>query len=351
MTASPQDRYRALLAQPGFVADPGQSEAVAALEHLYHRLDQRPPPRGLYLWGDVGRGKTLLMDLLFQAVPGERKLRLHFNRFLARIHDQLRAEQGRRDPLAMVAKRLARRYRLLCFDEFQVNDIGDAMLLQRLFAALFEHGLVLVATSNIPIDGLFPDPMGLQRFQPGIRLLKQHCRELRLDGEHDHRRRQPVPWRTCVRPGQANFRRLFEEREGDAGRDAGELRLRGRALPVIRRGATTVWFDFSVLCGEGRSTLDYIELAERFDTVMLTGVPTLGMKVRDSRPPGAPPILTAADDPARRFIALVDELHDRGVALYLESELPPERLYRGEALSFAWRRTLSRLCEMQRPPN
>lgn len=359
MKLSPKARYQARLAEPGFVADPNQQQAIDALEALYQALQQPGNPRGLYLWGDVGRGKTMLMDLFFAALPEGMAVRQHFHHFMKWLHRALNDHAGQADPLVAIANELGKSCKVLCFDEFFVADIGDAMLIQRLFQALFAKGLVLVATSNIAIGGLFQQALQRERFAPGIALLTRHCQELHLDGGDDHRLRHLRRVQTCFAPGQADFAALFAALE-QAPDNRRHIRLCGRELAVRAVGRRSVWMDFATLCGGPRSALDYIDLAGQFRQVLVSQVPVLGGKAHEwikarGTEDGAEATQTGerqvfyaeGDDPARRFISLVDELYDRHVALYLEVPLPLANLYQGETLNFEFRRTLSRLTEMQ----
>lgn len=371
--SSPLKRYQHKLEQRGFVSDAKQREAIEQLEQLYWQLQQprsflarkKAPVRGLYLWGDVGRGKTFLMDLFYESLPDERKLRLHFHRFMARIHRDLNAESGHADPLRRIAKQLAKECKVLCFDEFFVSDIGDAMILGRLFKALFENGLTLVATSNIPIDRLYRDGLQRQRFEPAIQLLSQHTQEIHLNGEEDHRLRHLQHQQTCFLSSETQFESLFQQLAGpscdDKFRSEKTLLVCQRPIKVMGLGASVVWFSFNALCNGPRSQLDYIELASRFRCIMLSDIPMLGgecrgwIKARGTEDgsfgvtdTGERKLSYARqDDPARRFISLVDELYDRRVSLYLSADVPLEFLYSGGSLSFEFKRTYSRLVEMQ----
>ncbi|EKE69907.1 cell division protein ZapE [Gallaecimonas xiamenensis] len=359
MSQTPAQRYQALLAGAGFAPDPAQAQAVTALNQLYQALKTPGQPLGLYLWGDVGRGKTMLMDLFFEALDDSLKLRLHFHRFMAWVHEELRQEAGHAEPLALIAKRLRQRCRVLCFDEFFVSDIGDAMLLTRLFQALFAEGLVLVATSNIPMQRLYENGLQRDRFLPGIALLQRHCRQLHLDGGLDHRLRHLKVVPTCFAPGQGHFAALFTQMTGQAPQ-AGQLLLCNRPVPTLGLADGVAWFDFKALCEGPRSALDYIALAGQVKLVLLSGVPLLGGQAKEwikarGTEDGVEATATGerrvhyavGDDPARRFISLVDELYDQKVALCLEAPAPPAALYQGGALAFEFRRTQSRLVEMQ----
>ncbi len=371
--SSPLKRYQERIEQHGFVSDSKQSEAIEQLDQLYWQLQERRsllnrrkgPVKGLYLWGDVGRGKTFLMDLFYESLPNERKLRLHFHRFMARIHRDLNAESGHADPLRRIAKQLAKECNVLCFDEFFVSDIGDAMILGRLFKALFENGLTLVTTSNIPIERLYWNGLQRQRFEPAIQLLSQHTQEIHLNGEDDHRLRHLQHQQTYFLASEAQFKILFQQLTDFAflsqpGAES-TLLVCNRPIAVIGMGAHVAWFSFAALCSGPRSQLDYIELASRFSCILLSDIPILGgecrgwIKARGTEDgsfgitdTGERKLSYARqDDQARRFISLVDELYDRRVNLYLSADVPLEYLYSGGSLSFEFKRTYSRLVEMQ----
>lgn len=367
--SSPQMRYQKAFQQRDFVTDEKQHQAVELLDKLYWQLQasrpflkrRKEPVKGLYLWGDVGRGKTFLMDLFYESLPEKRKLRLHFHRFMARIHRDLNAESGNADPLKRIAKQLSNECDVLCFDEFFVSDIGDAMILGRLFKTLFEHGLTLVATSNIPIDRLYWDGLQRQRFEAAILLLQQYTQEIHLDGEEDHRLRHLQHQQTYFLLNDTCFDQLFDQFDDSNNRQTRPVIICGRPIEVIRSNAKAVWFSFESLCMGPRSALDYIELASRFNTILVSDIPVLGGKCRGwikargtedgsfgATETGERKLSYARqDDAARRFISLVDELYDSRVNLYLSAEVPLEHLYSGGSLSFEFKRTYSRLIEMQ----
>lgn len=362
MSRSPLQGFQHQLTQENFVDDPAQHQAILCLEALYQALQKHKsedqPAKGLYLWGDVGRGKTMLMDLFCQSLPEGMALRLHFHRFMERVHNELKAESGKRDPLRRIASKLSQSCRVICFDEFFVSDIGDAMILSGLFEALFAEGITLVATSNTPIARLYENGLARDRFLPCIALLETHTDALHLDGGVDHRLRHLDKVQTYFLHGEGEFAKRFDELE-PGGSDS-PLTILGREISVIRRGSSTLWLDFDALCGGPRSQLDYIAIASQFDTLLLSDVPPLGGTPRSwirarGTEDGAAAVAAGdrqlnyapKDDPARRFIALVDELYDQGVKLYLEASLPLEQLYTPGALAFEFRRTISRLVEMQ----
>ncbi len=343
---TPLERYEELLASGEFQPDPAQREVVDALDTLHHQLvDQRPrrwwrpgparAPRGLYLWGGVGRGKTWLMDLFHDNLPFDDKLRLHFHRFMARVHAELRERDAERDPLPDIARSWARQYRVLCFDEFFVSDIADAMLLAGLMETLFREGVTLVATSNIPPADLYRDGLQRARFLPAIELIEQHTRVLAVDGDQDYRLRLLERSPLWIHPAgpevDERLARSFQ-RFNPGGERPRVLCVNDRDLLSRRRGDGVVWFEFSELCERPRSTLDYIEIARAFNTVLLSDVPVMTADTPDS---------------ARRFINLVDEFYDRNVKLLVSAAAPVDDLYTGTRLAFEFERTRSRLTEMQ----
>ncbi|AQS37962.1 putative ATPase [Shewanella psychrophila] len=366
MSLSPLVKYRQKLTQLDFSFDPKQEQAVTLLDNLFEQLNspRKAIPansiKGVYLWGDVGRGKTMLMDLFCDALGKEHTLRLHFHRFMARIHKEMLAESGKRDPLVRIAKRIAKECEVICFDEFFVSDIGDAMILGTLFEALYKEGVILVATSNIPIPRLYESGLQRDRFLPTITLLQAHCNEFHLDGMEDHRLRSLEFKQTYFLAHQTDFNEFFTSKTDGNSHANESIKILGRNIPVIRVSDNQAWFSFDALCDGPRSQLDYIELASRFDTLFVSDIPVLGGQPKSwirARGTEDGSIATetgerqlsyaVGDDPARRFIALIDELYDQRVNLYLSAEVPLEELYSEGALSFEFRRTFSRLQEMQ----
>jgi cell division protein ZapE len=349
-----RELYAHELAVRGFSADPAQLAALARLDALQRRLSGAPPAwlphwldtltrgrrdapvRGLYLWGGVGRGKTWLMDLLFDSLPFAARRRQHFHRFMHDVHAQLAALKHQRDPLEQVAAAIAREARVLCLDELQVSDIGDAMLLGGLFDGLFRRAVTLVATSNTPPRELYRDGLQRQRFLPAIAQLERHLEVLRIGGATDYRLRQltqaGVYLPAAAPDTPARLEQLFGRLADHGARAGGALLIEGRPIAVVRDSDGVVWFDFAALCGYGRSPDDYIEIAREYQSVIVADVPVLG---------------AADDDAARRFIALVDEFYDRSVNLIVSAAAAPPQLYRGERLRSAFERTASRLIEMQ----
>ena len=367
------------------VEDAHQLRAIQALNNLFIQLSQQNtkasvPIKGLYLWGDVGRGKTYLMDMFYHCLPEQGKLRLHFHRFMARIHQALNRQAGQQDPLVSIANDLAKQCRILCFDEFFVSDIADAMILAGLFDCLFKQGVVLVATSNIPIERLYENGLARHKFLPCIALLQQHTQMLHLNGEQDHRLHSLVSKpddpalksisRYIGLEGSLDFEAIFTEliqAKQPTKLNTSSVTICHREIPVLRATApqqtdSVVWFDFYALCEGPRSQLDYMEIASSFTTVMLSGVPQMGGKVRgwikargtedgigdnQATSTGERKLSYAVtDDMARRFISLIDELYDQKVRLYLSSKVPLTELYLEGALLFEFRRTYSRLIEM-----
>jgi cell division protein ZapE len=381
---SPLGVYQAQLGSK-LVDDPSQLQAITALDALFSQLSQQSttspgPIKGLYLWGDVGRGKTFLMDLFYDCLPQEGKLRLHFHHFMARIHHALKEHAGQQDPLVLIAKDLAKECHILCFDEFFVSDIGDAMILAGLFASLFKQGVVLVATSNIPIERLYENGLARHKFLPCIALLQQHTQMLHLDGEQDHRLHQLdaqqnetgfiTPSRHVGMTGEMDFSAVSSEltqATPSAKTNHSSINICHREITVVCATDSNipnslVWFDFYALCDGPRSQLDYMEIATRFNTVMISGVPQLGGQARgwikargtedgigdnQATSTGERILSYAAnDDMARRFISLIDELYDQKVRPYLSCDVPLAELYLEGALIFEFRRTYSRLIEM-----
>jgi cell division protein ZapE len=342
--------YEATLAERGYRADEAQLRAIDALERCERewadykarrrnsltKLLVRPPiPRGVYMWGGVGRGKSFLMDCFFQAVPLTRKTRLHFHEFMREVHRELQELKGTADPLKVLGERIARRFRLICFDEFHVADVTDAMILYRLLESLFAHRVSIVTTSNFEPDGLYPNGLHRDRILPAIALLKQHLEAINVDAGQDYRRRmlQQMQLYHCPlgEAADAAMSRAFDEL-AEARDEAPTLHIEHRELRALRRAGGVVWFDFRSLCGGPRSQNDYLEIASRFHTVLLSGVPQM------------PPRLASE---ARRFTWLVDVLYDRRVKLILSAEVAPEQLYIEGPLVHEFPRTVSRLQEMQ----
>jgi len=347
---SVSDLYQQTLAERGFTADAAQLRAIQALQRCQDeweaykarrsnavtKLLVRPPiPRGVYMYGGVGRGKSFLMDCFFQAVPLTRKTRLHFHEFMREVHRELQELKGIADPLEELGKRIARRFRLICFDEFHVADVTDAMILHRLLDALFRNRVSIVTTSNFHPDELYPNGLHRDRILPAIELLKANLEVINVDAGTDYRRRTLEDMNLYLTPLNedteaaltAAFESLSEAKDEDR-----KLMIEHRALYARRRAGGVVWFDFKTLCGGPRSQNDYLELASQFHTVILSDVPEM-------------PVRLASE--ARRFTWLVDVLYDRRVKLIISAAVPAEALYTEGPLAHEFPRTVSRLQEMR----
>lgn len=312
-----------------------RSNVLSRIRAVFERPDAAPV-RGLYLWGGVGRGKTYLMDAFYESLPFERKMRVHFHRFMRHVHAELKALGGTKNPLHSVAERLAVRTRVICFDEFFVADIADAMILGGLFECLFARQVTLVATSNIAPDDLYKDGLQRQRFLPAIDLINQHTRVVHLDGDRDYRLRLLQQAELYHFPLDASADTVlaanFASLAPEPGIEGQMIEVVGRAIPSRCCADDVVWFEFDALCDGPRSQNDYIELAMVYHAVLISNVP----------------LLTARkEDQARRFISLVDEFYDRNVKLVISAAADIEALYQGRRLQFEFARTVSRLREMQ----
>ena len=348
--------YEQSLAKRGFVSDSSQWSAVEHLQRLFEEwtayearrsnalkrlLVKPPPPRGVYLWGAVGRGKSFLMDSFYLCVPLARKRRVHFHHFMREIHREMHELKGAEDPIAAVAQRTARRYRLVCFDEFHVSDIADAMILGRYLDKVMELGVAFVMTSNYHPDELYPNGLQRERFLPAIEFLKARLDVVNVDGGTDYRRLKMEKLRVYhVGPGgEAVLERIFSQLK-DVEDEKHPLDVEGRRIPYRKRAGGLVWFDFAVLCGGPRSYADYLDLAKRFHTVILSGVPKMSPRNADA---------------ARRFTWLVDVFYDDRVKLVVGAEGQPDELFAGEenaggetkTVIAEFARTASRLTEMQ----
>jgi len=342
--------YEAELDKRGFTSDPAQLRAIDALERCcqewvaykarrsnsFKKLLNRPEiPRGVYMFGGVGRGKSFLMDCFYEAVPVKRKTRLHFHEFMREVHRELADLQGTVNPLDELGRRIAKRYRLICFDEFHVADITDAMILHRLLVALFDNGVGFVTTSNFKPDALYPDGLHRDRILPAIALLNQNLEVVNVDNGTDYRRRTLETVRLYLTPdGPAADAEMTEafNRLAETADESPLLHIEAREIRALRRAGGVVWFDFRTLCGGPRSQNDYLEIASQFHTVLLSGVPHM-------------PVRMASE--ARRFTLLIDVLYDRRVKLIMSAAVPPEALYTEGPLAHEFPRTISRLHEMQ----
>lgn len=334
----------------GFRADPVQERAARRLQQLFDELiefknyrgrpfmktfGRRAPPRGLYIHGSVGRGKSMLMDAFYSQLPYRRKRRVHFHAFMQSIHRELAHVKHESDPLVLIAEKLARDVRVLCFDEFHVSDIGDAMILARLLETMFARGIVCVMTSNYGPDKLYPNGLQRERFLPAIALLKNHLDIIELDGDTDHRLRsleQLDLYHSPLGKGTDEaMLRAFTTLAASAPRH-GALEVNDRKIQARSASSGIGWFDFTELCGTARSQTDYLELAKRFHTFMLSDVPSMNADHASE---------------ARRFTWLIDVLYDQRVNLIMSAEVPMQDLYRSGPNSQEFLRTVSRLREMQ----
>ena len=342
--------YEAQLAARGYHSDPAQLRAVEALERcarewgaykqrrsnsLKKLINHPQVPRGVYMYGGVGRGKSFLMDCFFQAVPLARKVRLHFHEFMREVHRELALLQGTQNPLDALGARIARRYKLICFDEFHVADITDAMILHRLLLALFDNRVGFVTTSNFRPDDLYPDGLHRDRILPAIELLNERLEVVNVDNGVDYRTRVLASARLYLTPlgaqAEADMRQTFGQLATGADEDPA-LRIEAREIRALRRAGGVAWFDFRELCVGPRSQNDYLEIATRFHTVLLSGVTVMPVSMASA---------------ARRFTWLVDVLYDRRVKLIISAAAPPEQIYTEGPLAHEFPRTVSRLHEMQ----
>ncbi|MGN6579386.1 MAG: cell division protein ZapE [Bordetella sp.] len=346
-----QEYYEQALAERGYQSDEAQQRAVNRLQRYYDdwvhykalrsnalkKLLNRPEvPRGVYLWGGVGRGKSFLMDAFYATVPVVRKTRLHFHEFMRSVHRELEEVKGMQDPLDEVARRIARRYRLICFDEFHVSDIADAMILYRLLLKLFEYGTSFIMTSNYEPSTLYPEGLHRDRILPAIELIQKRMDVLNVDAGVDYRRRtlEQVQSYHCPLDDKADaaLQQTFDKLADTYPEKNPVLHIEHREIKALALAGTVVWFDFATLCGGPRSQNDYLELASRFNAVILSGVPRMGPRHQSE---------------ARRFTWLIDVFYDHKVKLIMSAQCPPEELYTEGAFANEFQRTVSRILEMQ----
>jgi cell division protein ZapE len=352
--ATPLQHYHTDLQRKNFVYDAAQEQAIKCIQLVYDDLvkandstrglhlrnpffkPKKTVIEGMYLWGQVGRGKTYLIDKFYDCLPFPQKTRLHYHRFMQQIHQELRSLHDLQNPLTLIAQRFARNNLILCLDEFFVSDITDAMLLGGLLDALFKEGVTLVATSNVPPDDLYKGGLQRDRFTPAINLIKQHTRVFNVDGGTDYRlrtlERAEIYHYPLDHTAEQSLLTSFREIAPNQIVVGEMLEINGRKIPTIQSADGIVWLDFRVLCNIPRAVSDYIEIAKSFNTVLLSNV----FVMHD-----------AQDDMALRFINLVDEFYDRSVKLVISAEAPPDQLYDGKRLAFQFQRTISRLQEMQ----
>jgi cell division protein ZapE len=363
----PSKLYHQELQRPGFHPDPLQAQAVVQLDALHQRLMKRrwfscdKSVKGLYLWGQVGIGKSFLVDLFFASLPPHMgKTRQHYQHFMAAVHRELHAITGQPEPLSLVGKRLASEFKVICLDELYITDLGDAMIVYRLFESLFEEGVVLIITSNFPPSKLYKDTLQPTIFDPAIKVIKANTDELHLQSEQDYRQLQQGVHRTWFVEGEQDFEALFDvinaAQQESAQFATSALEVHGHRFQPVRHHEQLVWFSFDELCEKPRSAKDYIALARRFKHFFVSGIPQFGQAERQNLPAvGTEDALVSAPRPQysnsenaqRRFISLIDELYDQGIKLHLESVVPLQELYAGGRLAFEFQRTVSRLTEMQ----
>ncbi len=352
---TPSDRYQKQLTQAHFSADPAQRKTLPHFDRLHRELTAKrnrksslgkrfdkllnngeTPATGLYLWGGVGRGKTWMMDLFFDTLPHPEKIRLHFHHFMRTVHDRLSPLKGQRDPLRLIARDFAKKYRLLCLDEFHVSDITDAMLLYGLLDALFREGVSLVATSNQAPDELYKNGLQRERFLPAIELIKKHTEVVNLENGVDHRLRileKADTWYLCEETDcHERLRRRFLELAPCPVTENTPLHINHRNMETLALADNLAWFSFDGLCAGPRATDDYIEIARRFHTLFISNIPLMHESL---------------DDKALRFINMIDEFYDRNLKLVVSAAAGPADLYSGRQLTFEFRRTASRLEEMR----
>ncbi|MBT1452469.1 AFG1 family ATPase [Glaciecola sp. XM2] len=353
---TPWEKYQEDLTLIEFQYDSAQENAVKELQRLFDELTQpkkkkawrvklaakfgkamvKPGVQGIYFYGGVGRGKTYLVDTFYDCLPFEDKMRVHFHRFMQRVHKELKLLGGKSDPLKIIAKKIASETRIICFDEFFVSDITDAMILGTLMEQLFSQGVVLVATSNIVPDELYKNGLQRARFLPAIELINENTRVINVDSGNDYRLRTLEKAEIYHYPldddAQRNLNLYFDQLAAEKGVDNTMVEIEGRNIPAKRKAESVIMFEFRALCDGPRSQSDYIEISREYNTVLLANVEQMNASM---------------DDIARRFIAMVDEFYERKVKLIMSSEVPLEKLYNQGRLSFEFQRCLSRLQEMQ----
>lgn len=351
---TPWQQYQLDLTNPDFHHDAAQENAVRNLQRLYQDLvdaehkptkwwqgllakkNQSKPVQGLYFWGGVGRGKTYLVDTFYECLPFEKKMRIHFHRFMHKVHDEMHELKGVSDPLKVVAKNFASQAKIICFDEFFVSDITDAMILGTLLDELFKLGVVFVTTSNIVPDDLYKNGLQRARFIPAINLLKQHCDVVNVDSGVDYRLRALEKAEIYHHPldtqADINLHTYFQQLAPEVGVENEAIEIEGRMIATREVADGVVWFDFKALCETARSQVDYMEISRIYHSVLLSNVVQMGRE---------------NDDAARRFIAMVDEFYERNVKLIISAEVALEQLYTTGTLEFEFKRCISRLQEMQ----
>lgn len=352
---TPLERYHHDVKTNGFQSDPAQERAVICLDDLHHRLVKRihsqskkslknwlsrtktpDPEKGLYFWGGVGRGKTYLMDLFFEGLPFKEKIRIHFHRFMQKVHEELKLVEGQKNPLELVAEKIAKNTIVICFDEFFVSDIADAMILGGLFEQLFARGVTLVATSNIVPDNLYENGLQRQRFLPVIDMLNRYTDVINVDSGIDYRLRVLEQAQLYHYPlngaAEVSLKQSFRRLAPETAVEGTSITILGRQIAMRFCADDVGWFTFEALCDGPRSPADYIELAKVFHAVIISDVPEMNNENNDQ---------------TRRFINMIDEFYDRYVKVVISAEKPINELYSGDRLAFEFERTQSRLLEMQ----
>jgi cell division protein ZapE len=348
---SPKEWYKVSSNKPGFIADAAQAAAIDNLDNLWHELvDFKAKrnhllgrslfspdvPMGLYFWGGVGRGKSFLMDVFFACVPYKRKRRIHFHNFMAEVHHEMQLLAASKDPLIALADNIEKSTRLLCFDEFHVSDIADAMILGRLMEALFERGVVMMITSNYAPDGLYPNGLQRQKFLPAIALIKRYLRVVKIDSDKDYRLREmagsPLFMSSADTETDARMDAIFQRLSTGTVQDSTQIEIQGRFIEIRKLSAQVAWFDFKAICGGPRAQTDYLEIVHRFSTIFISNIPQLTSN-------------EAAG--TQRFIWLVDILYDNRVKLVASASVPLEQICIDGDHVKEFSRTLSRLIEMQ----
>lgn len=349
-------QYQFQIRESGYQTDPAQALAANKLDHLQRQLidkyqtpagilkqltiklgfNSKPDIKGIYLWGGVGRGKTWLMDLFFESLPVNEKFRIHFHQFMQLVGDELELLKGYQNPLKLVARIFARRFRVLCLDEFQVTDITHAMLLYGLLEAMYREGIILVATSNREPDELYKNGLQRDRFLPAIELIKQNSEIIHIDSDIDYRLRLLKQSHIWYQPANTSSENLLQQRFAELAPctiiNREVLYINHRNIQTRCRADDVVWFDFNIICTTPRASADYLQLAQIFHTVFISDIPVMDEYM---------------DDMARRFINLIDALYDHNVKLIISAQSEPEQLYQGSQLAFPFKRTISRLEEMR----
>jgi cell division protein ZapE len=358
-------QYQQLINKNTIQQDQAQQNALTALNNLLLNLKttECAQPQGIYLWGKVGRGKTMMMDMFYQELNIENKQRIHFHHFMEAVHKRLNEITGTDEPLRCIAKEWAKKVKVLCFDEFFVNDIGDAMLLAGLFKALFTQGVILVATSNCVPEQLYRNGLLRERFLPTIALLNQYCQVISVNGDQDHRLSQLIDYTCYYYPALQHQHTLIEKFQQLSGQPntkqltEGNITINHRSITYIAKSEEVIWFDFFALCSGPRSQRDYMQIAKQFTMVIISNVPQFSGKLIPAVFSGIEDCyqrsgvllgdLRQLDDEARRFIALVDEFYEQKIQLIVSAEVDIFELYQAEQLAFEFARCESRLIEMQ----